>query len=122
MPGVESLYLLMRPDITAVSAVLSVEWCPMKTVRRVRLRIRGRVQGVFYRAHARAAATKLGLRGWVRNCDDGAVEAVVEGPAATIDDFISWCHRGSPTARVDRLEVSDEGDQSTLENGFDVAF
>ncbi len=76
---------------------------------------------MFYRAHARRAATKLGLRGWVRNRDDGTVEAVVEGPAAPVDDFIAWCHRGSPAARVDRLEVSDEGTDAALTGSFDVA-
>ena len=94
----------------------------MSMVQRVRLRIRGRVQGVYYRAHARTAATRLGLRGWVRNCDNGAVEAVVEGPPATVEDFIAWCHQGSPTARVDRLEVSDEPDEAALASSFDVVF
>lgn len=94
----------------------------MSTVRRIRLRIRGRVQGVYYRVHARTAASRLGLRGWIRNCDDGAVEVVVEGPVATVEEFVTWCHQGSPTARVDRIEVSDEAEAVALADSFDVVF
>ena len=120
--GVEWLHLLVRPDITAAGARLSVEWCLMSTVRRIRLRIRGRVQGVYYRAHARTAAMRLGLRGWIRNCDDGAVEVVVEGLPAAVEAFIAWCHQGSPAARVDRLEVTGETDAVALASSFDVVF
>ena len=48
--------------------------------RRVRLRIHGRVQGVFYRDSTRREAQRLGLRGWVRNRSDGSVETVAQGP------------------------------------------
>ncbi len=122
MRGVEWLHLLMRVDITAAGTPLSVEWGSMSTDRRVRLRIQGRVQGVYYRARARAAATRLGLRGWIRNCGDGAVEALVEGAGAAVEDFIAWCHQGSTAARVDRIEVSDEVGGEALDDRFDIAF
>lgn len=73
---------------------------------RVELTIRGRVQGVWYRASARSAAEARGLVGWVRNCDDGSVQAVAEGPRAALEDFISWCHKGPPAARVDAVDAS----------------
>lgn len=73
---------------------------------RVELSIRGRVQGVWYRASARAAAEARHLVGWVRNCDDGSVQAVAEGPRSALEDFITWCHKGPPAARVDRVEAS----------------
>lgn len=72
--------------------------------RRVSLRMRGKVQGVFFRESTRLEATRLGLTGWVRNRDDGSVEAVAEGEQATLEEFIRWCHRGPQTARVTDVE------------------
>lgn len=77
-------------------------------MRRVRLRITGRVQGVFFRESTRREATRLGLQGWVRNLDDGSVEAVVQGPAADVETMVQWCHRGPQLARVDSVQLSEE--------------
>ena len=74
---------------------------------RVSLRIRGRVQGVSYRESARAEALRLGLTGWVRNLEDGSVEAVAEGPLPALEDFVSWSHRGPPQARVTDVQRAD---------------
>lgn len=71
-----------------------------------RLHILGRVQGVFYRASAKAQADRLGLRGWVRNLRDGSVEALVAGPAEAIDRFIDWAYQGPAQALVERIEIS----------------
>jgi acylphosphatase len=71
------------------------------------LRIEGRVQGVFFRDSARLEATRLGLTGWVRNCADGSVEAVVEGPGAKVQQFAAWCRTGPDGARVDRVEIQE---------------
>jgi acylphosphatase len=73
---------------------------------RVELRIVGRVQGVFYRASARARASALGLTGYARNLNDGAVEVVAEGDEASLDQFVAWCRTGPPAARVIRVEVA----------------
>lgn len=75
-------------------------------MKRVHLVIAGRVQGVFYRASARGEAQRLGLTGWVRNREDGAVEAVAEGPDEKVDAFVAWCRRGPPAARVDELSCT----------------
>ncbi len=75
--------------------------------RRAGLRIRGKVQGVFYRESARAEALRLGLNGWVRNLADGSVEAVVEGVPEAVDAFVTWCHQGPPQARVTGVERMD---------------
>lgn len=75
--------------------------------RRVSLRIRGKVQGVFFRESTRLEATRLGLTGWVRNRDDGSVEAVAEGEPAALEEFIRWCHRGPQAARVTDVERTE---------------
>jgi acylphosphatase len=74
-------------------------------VTRAELVITGRVQGVFYRGSAQDEAERLGLTGEVRNRPDGAVEAVVEGPKDRVEEFIAWCRRGPPSARVEEVEV-----------------
>ena len=68
-------------------------------------RVRGRVQGVSYRANTSAQARALGLVGWVRNLSDGSVEFVAEGSRARVQALIDWCHRGPRMARVDAVEV-----------------
>jgi acylphosphatase len=71
------------------------------------LLIRGRVQGVGYRQSMRDEAVRLGCTGWVRNRTDGSVEAIVQGPEATVEELIVWSRRGPPAARVDRVERVD---------------
>jgi acylphosphatase len=73
-------------------------------VRRVHLRVYGVVQGVFFRASTRSAAVRLGVAGWVRNCPDGSVECLAEGPAGLLEQLIAFCREGPPGARVDRVE------------------
>ncbi len=68
-----------------------------------RFRVAGRVQGVFFRAAARAEARRLGLSGWVRNLADGDVEAVACGDDSCLDDFAAWMWQGPPHARVDNV-------------------
>ena len=70
-----------------------------------RLRIYGRVQGVWYRGWAVEEAKRLGLDGWVRNRFDGSVEALVQGPEARIEELVARCRQGPPAARVERVEV-----------------
>jgi acylphosphatase len=72
---------------------------------RARLTIRGRVQGVAYRMSAQTEGLRLGLLGTVRNLPDGSVEAVAEGPRKAVEDFIRWCKRGPPAARVEEVQV-----------------
>lgn len=71
------------------------------------LRIRGRVQGVFFRASMVDEATRLGVRGWVRNCGDGSVEALVQGAPPAVHALLDWAHRGPAQARVESVQVSD---------------
>lgn len=81
---------------------------------RARVVIRGRVQGVFFRAEARERARSLGVRGWVRNVPDGTVEAVFEGERERIDSLLAWCRRGPALADVDDVEVQWESPQGEV--------
>jgi len=76
--------------------------------RRAHLVFKGRVQGVFFRANAQRIAKELGLRGWVRNCLDGSVEAVVEGPQPQVRSLIERLRREVNAARVDAVEENWE--------------
>ena len=73
--------------------------------KRIQLVVRGRVQGVFYRATAQREARILGLTGWVKNRPDGSVEMVVEGEEDSVKDFLAWAQAGPATARVDKVET-----------------
>ena len=75
--------------------------------RSVRLRIHGRVQGVWYRGWTVEQARALGLGGWVRNRWDGSVEAVVCGPVHAVDQMILACQDGPPAARVVTVDVEE---------------
>jgi acylphosphatase len=77
-------------------------------MRRVRVRLSGRVQGVFFRASCAERADELGLSGWIRNVPGGDVEAVFEGTESAVAQMLSWCREGPPLARVDRIEEVDE--------------
>jgi len=80
--------------------------------------VSGRVQGVYYRANTREAARERGVDGWVRNLDDGRVEAVFEGAEDAVASMIEWCHGGSPAAAVD--DVDAEYGPPEGESGFEI--
>jgi acylphosphatase len=73
--------------------------------KRIQLVVRGRVQGVYYRATAQREAREHGLTGWVKNRPDGSVEMVVEGEEDDVKDFLNWAQVGPTTARVDKVET-----------------
>jgi acylphosphatase len=75
---------------------------------RVRVLVRGNVQGVGFRYATVSRAASLGLGGWVRNLPDGAVEAVFEGPAERVESIVAWCGRGPSGARIDAIETAAE--------------
>ncbi|MBW3578896.1 MAG: acylphosphatase [Actinobacteria bacterium] len=83
------------------------------------LQIRGRVQGVFFRASSRERAREVGATGWVRNCRDGSVELWVEGEPDAVETVVDWVHSGGPrAARVEDVE-SDEREPEGLDD-FEV--
>lgn len=85
---------------------------------RVRLRVRGLVQGVYFRAQMQEQAGLHGVAGWVRNLPDGSVEAVLEGDPPGVESVVSWARRGPPGARVDAVEAGAE--EPAGEQGFRV--
>lgn len=76
-----------------------------------RLEICGRVQGVYYRGSMVSQARALGVRGWVRNRQDGSVEAVVQAGAHEVNRMVEWARRGPPNAVVTSVDIfPGEGD------------
>jgi len=67
--------------------------------------IRGRVQGVGFRAWTEYTANDLGLAGWVRNLDSGRVEAVFEGPRSRVEEMLRWAREGPPGSYVRDVRV-----------------
>ena len=90
---------------------------PVVTVRK-RVVVSGRVQGVWFRESCRQEADAHRVAGWVRNCADGKVEAVFEGPPDAVEALVGWCSIGPIRARVVRVEVVDELPKG--ESGFSV--
>lgn len=74
----------------------------------VRVVVRGRVQGVWYRGWTVAESKALGLRGWVRNRTDGTVEAAFFGEESSVRTMVGRCRTGPPAARVEAVEEAAE--------------
>ena len=93
----------------------------MENKKRARVIISGRVQGVFFRMETKRYADRLGIKGWVKNRRDGAVEAVIEGDENRIREMINWCKKGPPMSRVDDVQIFAE-DYSGAFTSFDIAY
>ena len=85
---------------------------------RAHVYVSGKVQGVYFRATTRDTARETGVDGWVKNRDDGRVEAVFEGPEDDVEAMVDFCHEGSSAARVDDVETTYEPAEG--EDGFRV--
>lgn len=83
------------------------------------VRVTGRVQGVAFRAWTRGAARALGLRGWVRNRDDGSVEAVIAGPEAAVEEMLTAMGEGPGAARVTDV-WAEPADPAGVLPGFEI--
>ncbi|MBA4115551.1 MAG: acylphosphatase [Rubrobacter sp.] len=91
----------------------------MANQERARVLVSGRVQGVSFRDATRTQAEQLGLNGWVRNTEDGHVEAVFEGEPDAVRQMVEWCESGPSSANVEDVSAENEtpsGDPS----GFEV--
>jgi acylphosphatase len=81
----------------------------------VHIEVFGRVQGVGFRAYTRHTARRNGLRGWVRNRQDGSVEALLVGDDDAVARVIEQCRRGPPSGHVDRLIQTPAQDDGTTD-------
>ena len=87
----------------------------------MRLFISGKVQGVFFRQTLKAMAKKNGVFGWVRNLNDGRVEAVLEGSVEKVNFLIEWSNGGPANARVENVEIHNEKFENEFSK-FDVLY
>ncbi len=70
-----------------------------------RVVIKGRVQGVMFRASCAQEAKREKIVGYAKNLPDGSVEVLLEGDADAVEKVLSWCHQGPPSARVDTVNI-----------------
>jgi len=76
--------------------------------QRVRLYVKGKVQGVFFRQALKVMAKKNNVRGWVKNLKDGRVESILEGEDVNVSSIVEWVHAGPANARVEDVEIKNE--------------
>ncbi len=80
----------------------------MNSYKRVKITVKGKVQGVWYRQSTLEIATKLDIKGWVRNLHNGDVEITAEGEAEALESLIEWCKKGPPLAVVKEVNVVEQ--------------
>jgi acylphosphatase len=88
---------------------------------RVRLIVKGRVQGVWFRDSTRQKANELGVYGWVKNRLDGNVEVVAEGDEQDVFTLTAWCHEGPPNAMVTGVDQKQDEYLGEFDS-FDIVF
>lgn len=90
----------------------------MKQVKHLDITVKGKVQGVFYRASTKAVADQLGVRGYVKNDNNGDVLIAAEADNATLDMFLDWCKEGPEHAEV--ISVESHGGELKNYRNFEV--
>jgi acylphosphatase len=88
---------------------------------RLHATVSGFVQGVNFRYYTLGQAQNLGVRGYVRNCEDGTVEVVAEGERSVVDRLLAWLHAGPPSAYVEKVDYAWEDAQGEFRQ-FEVRF
>ena len=84
----------------------------------IHLLIKGKVQGVFYRASAKEVAMQNGITGWIKNNKKGDVEAMITGTDEQVEKFTNWCRQGPPKAMVDEVIITPK--EQMHFNKFDI--
>jgi acylphosphatase len=90
-------------------------------MKAVHAMIRGRVQGVWFRASTMEQAQLLGVAGWVRNTPNGTVEVHMQGDDGAVENLLAWCRQGPPGARVDRVDADEVQPEQTI-RGFRILY
>ena len=106
----------MVKKITEINPVENKIANRQKKKVRARILISGRVQGVFFRHHTKKKAEALDVFGWVRNLEDGRVEAVIEGEKEKVENLIQWAKKGPFLAKVNNLQTEWQPYQSEFKN------
>lgn len=86
------------------------------------VRVRGRVQGVFFRYHCKQEALRLGVEGWVRNCPDGSVEALICGNEKQLAAMRNWLSHGPQLADVEEIQVESCPETGSGLQGFSIRY
>lgn len=81
-------------------------------IKSVKLKVYGKVQGVFYRKTAQQKAKELNLQGWVKNSPDNTVEMFIQGPESEVIKMIAWCRQGPKNAVVSKIDAEDSTTQN----------
>jgi len=90
-------------------------------IKRIELKVYGRVQMVLYRDSTRRQAKKLGLAGWVMNNSDGTVQVVAEGEEEDLKKLIKWCYNGPMLAKVEKIDI-DWQEATGQFNKFEIKY
>ncbi|MES0371348.1 MAG: acylphosphatase [Mariprofundaceae bacterium] len=83
------------------------------------VRVEGRVQGVGFRYYTEQEANRLGIHGWVRNCSDNSVEALICGPEPQLNTMLAWLKHGPPSAVVTQTHI-EPANPDPLPTGFNI--
>lgn len=81
------------------------------SIMHYKIRVEGKVQGVFFRASTQDKAEALGILGWVKNEPDGSVSIEAEGPEEALKEFVSWCRQGPTYAKVESMTYKEDNPQ-----------
>ena len=87
----------------------------------IKVIVKGRVQGVFYRVHTQSQADRLGVKGYVKNLPDGSVEAVFEGDRQSVSQMVKWCHQGPKASFVEHV-LAKEADGLSNFKIFEITY
>ncbi|MBN2143992.1 MAG: acylphosphatase [Candidatus Aureabacteria bacterium] len=79
---------------------------PSPSLIQANVKVRGIVQGVCFRYFVLEKARNLQVTGWVRNCTDGTVEAVIQGTQMDVDAMLDHIQKGPPMAQVENMDIS----------------
>jgi len=82
----------------------------------VKIDISGRVQGVYFRRFTKNKAVELGIKGTVRNKEDGRVEIIAQADQEKMEPFLKWCHKGPITARVDKVDIEEQANENEFKS------
>lgn len=89
-------------------------------MKHLNIRVTGKVQGVFFRDSTRKKAIELGIKGFVRNEQEGSVYIEAEGDKESLDKFTEWCRHGPDRAQVDHVAINEDAIESF--DSFEIAY